>query len=206
MIFLIWGSKPMSSIRSASSSTKYEHLFMLVVPLSRKSRRRPGVATAISTPRSRSRACGPLEAPPKRQVIFRPKAWQKSIETSCTCWANSRVGNRTRTDGPSPRWRCGCLVIWTRAGSIKARVFPDPVLAIEMMSRPLMAIGHEIDWMTVGFWNFPYRSSWSCPGSGASLNSNTGRGIPRPSRVTWLAETHWSISYWSRRETAAFSW
>lgn len=36
-----------------------------------------------------------------------------------------------------------------------ASVFPEPVLAMETMSRPLIAIGQEIDWMTVGFWNFP---------------------------------------------------
>jgi len=57
MILRICGSNPMSSILSASSRTRYVHLFRFVVPLSRKSIRRPGVAMHISTPRSKSRAC-----------------------------------------------------------------------------------------------------------------------------------------------------
>lgn len=46
----------MSSILSASSSTKYVHRWRLVIPRSKKSISRPGVAITISTPRSRSRA------------------------------------------------------------------------------------------------------------------------------------------------------
>ncbi|EZA62251.1 hypothetical protein X777_00619 [Ooceraea biroi] len=60
----------MSSILSASSSTRYVHLRRFVVPRSRKSIRRPGVAMQISTPRSRSRACGPFGAPPKMHKSF----------------------------------------------------------------------------------------------------------------------------------------
>lgn len=53
----------MSSIRSASSNTKYVHRRKLVVPRSRKSIRRPGVAITISTPRSKSRACNQSKTP-----------------------------------------------------------------------------------------------------------------------------------------------
>lgn len=82
MILRICGSKPMSSMRSAvsnienivnisfhiyshlhahvpglpSSSTKYVHRAKLVIPRSRKSIKRPGVAITTSTPRSKSRA------------------------------------------------------------------------------------------------------------------------------------------------------
>lgn len=49
-IFRICGSKPMSSILSASSSTRYVHLRRLVFPASRKSMSLPGVAMQISTP------------------------------------------------------------------------------------------------------------------------------------------------------------
>jgi len=49
-IFLICGSKPMSSMRSASSSTRYVHRRRFVLPASRKSRSRPGVAMQISAP------------------------------------------------------------------------------------------------------------------------------------------------------------
>ena len=54
MIFLICGSKPMSSMRSASSSTRYVHRRRLVLPASRKSISLPGVAIQISAPRSSS--------------------------------------------------------------------------------------------------------------------------------------------------------
>ena len=40
-IFLICGSKPISNILSASSSTRYVHLFKFVFPASRKSNIRP---------------------------------------------------------------------------------------------------------------------------------------------------------------------
>jgi len=49
-IFLICGSKPMSSMRSASSSTRYVQRRRLVFPASRKSSSRPGVAIQISAP------------------------------------------------------------------------------------------------------------------------------------------------------------
>lgn len=55
-IFRIWGSNPMSNMRSASSNTKYVQRRKLVVPRSKKSKSRPGVAITISTPRSKSRA------------------------------------------------------------------------------------------------------------------------------------------------------
>ena len=44
------GSNPISSILSASSSTKYVTLLKLVVPASKWSIKRPGVAITISTP------------------------------------------------------------------------------------------------------------------------------------------------------------
>ena len=49
-IFLICGSKPMSSMRSASSSTRYVHRRRFVFPDSRRSSSRPGVAMQISAP------------------------------------------------------------------------------------------------------------------------------------------------------------
>ena len=60
----ICGSKPMSSMRSASSRTRYEIWCSRTMPPSRKSLRRPGVAMTSWTPKRRSRSCGPLEAPP----------------------------------------------------------------------------------------------------------------------------------------------
>ena len=54
-ILRICGSKPMSSIRSASSRTRYVQRRRLVFPASRKSIKRPGVAMQTSTPRETNR-------------------------------------------------------------------------------------------------------------------------------------------------------
>jgi len=143
----------MSSILSASSSTRYVHRRKLVIPRSKKSINRPGVAITISTPRSRSRACGPFGAPPNTQVlrtyVEKPKSWA----TLCICWANSRVGARTKAMGPSPRVSLSWLLMWTIAGSIYANVLPEPVCAIPTISRPLIAMGHPCAWIEVGSLN-----------------------------------------------------
>ena len=78
VFLLACGSNPMSSIRSASSNTKYVTRFKLVTLLSKKSISRPGVAITISGGcRSRSsRFCASLGAPPNTQQflirLFRP--------------------------------------------------------------------------------------------------------------------------------------
>ena len=56
--------KPMSSIRSASSRTRTSTWPRLTVRLPAWSSSRPGVATTISTPASRSRSCGGIGTPP----------------------------------------------------------------------------------------------------------------------------------------------
>mmetsp|Transcript_92550 Transcript_92550/g.287958 ORF Transcript_92550/g.287958 Transcript_92550/m.287958 type:complete len:212 (-) Transcript_92550:714-1349(-) len=63
-IFRTCGSKPMSSMRSASSNTRYVTRFRLVSPFSRKSISRPGVAMTTSTPSRRSRLCAERGVPP----------------------------------------------------------------------------------------------------------------------------------------------
>ena len=55
-ILRICGSKPMSSIRSASSNAKYCTWARETRALSKRSDKRPGVATRISTPLSSSRS------------------------------------------------------------------------------------------------------------------------------------------------------
>jgi len=35
-------------------------------------------------------------------------------------------------------------------GRMKPRVLPEPVLAIEIMSLPHIAVGHDTAWITVG--------------------------------------------------------
>lgn len=63
-IFRICGSNPISSMRSASSRTRYETCFRLIFRISRMSFNLPGVATTTSTPLSKSLNWGPLGAPP----------------------------------------------------------------------------------------------------------------------------------------------
>mmetsp|Transcript_35327 Transcript_35327/g.110081 ORF Transcript_35327/g.110081 Transcript_35327/m.110081 type:complete len:231 (-) Transcript_35327:420-1112(-) len=64
------GSKPMSSMRSASSRTRYTHRPTLHEPSRRKSFRRPGVATTQCGPPYRARICGWRGAPPKTQAVL----------------------------------------------------------------------------------------------------------------------------------------
>ena len=54
---------------SASSRTRYVTRLISIFLISIKSMRRPGVATTISQPRSKSRICGPFGAPPYTQVL-----------------------------------------------------------------------------------------------------------------------------------------
>lgn len=127
IIFRIWGSKPMSNILSASSKTRYVHLLRLVLPLSRKSMSRPGVAITISTPRSKSLACGPLGAPPNMHVFLICDVAPKSFATCCICCANSRVGARIKAIGPSPRARRDWLLMCTMAGSVYWKYITLPI-------------------------------------------------------------------------------
>ena len=65
----IWGSKPMSSMRSASSSTRYTTALAVMGGVrpcggSRKSFSRPGVATTRSHPPRMARSWPPLSVPP----------------------------------------------------------------------------------------------------------------------------------------------
>ena len=67
-------------------------------------------------------------------------AWPSGARASCTCWASSRVGTRTRPRGA----RRPCLTSApTRAssGRPKASVLPEPVAALPSTSRPARASG-----------------------------------------------------------------
>jgi hypothetical protein len=68
MILRMSRMKPMSSMRSASSSTSVSTLSRRTVPCCMWSSRRPGVATTMSTPRRNSVICGPMPTPPKITV------------------------------------------------------------------------------------------------------------------------------------------
>ena len=63
-IFFTSGQNPMSSMRSASSSTSAARWSNRKPPYRMWSIRRPGVATTTSTPASSARVCGPMSTPP----------------------------------------------------------------------------------------------------------------------------------------------
>jgi hypothetical protein len=66
---LIAGRKPMSSMRSASSSTSTLDRDRSTLPRSRWSIRRPGQATSTSTPRRSCSICGCMPTPPNSVVL-----------------------------------------------------------------------------------------------------------------------------------------
>ena len=99
-------------------------------------------------------------------------AWPSGARASCTCWASSRVGTRTRPRGA----RRPCLTSApTRAssGRPKARVLPEPVAALPSTSRPARASGRAEVWMANGRW-MPRRSSAVTSGWGRPSWWNVG--------------------------------
>ena len=144
--FLICGSKPMSSMRSASSRIKRFVLDRETTPRSTKSCNRPGVATSMSHPLASSRSCALASAPPYTTTArsggaaARVSSSNASRRASWWIWiASSRVGAMTTTEGEAARL---FLLNPSRApgssfemaGTKNAHVFPDPVCAHDMRS------------------------------------------------------------------------
>mmetsp|Transcript_25316 Transcript_25316/g.63323 ORF Transcript_25316/g.63323 Transcript_25316/m.63323 type:complete len:284 (-) Transcript_25316:116-967(-) len=184
------GSKPMSSMRSASSSTRYVVLRRLRWPSVTRSMRRPGVPTTTLGSSRSSRICPDRDAPPKTTVA-RTRAGRENLANSAwICIASSRVGASTTTAGPraSPRLAGaaggGCALTWTRAGRRKPSVLPLPVSAMPTTSRPFSRHGHAMLWTALGVLKFILRSSFSThAGKPASVKFWTGGGGSRPTRV-----------------------
>mmetsp|Transcript_17081 Transcript_17081/g.59917 ORF Transcript_17081/g.59917 Transcript_17081/m.59917 type:complete len:277 (-) Transcript_17081:275-1105(-) len=143
----IWGSKPMSSMRSASSSTRCTTLRRLTRPRSTRSTRRPGVATTMSQPRSSSRICVRMSAPPYTTQAWMPVRYVNLRASSKICDASSRVGATMRQLGyalrrpPSGTGSAPTVIIFWMTGNRKPPVLPDPVCAHAIMSRPARPIG-----------------------------------------------------------------
>ncbi len=131
------GMKPMSSMRSASSTTSICTPVISSLPRSKWSSRRPGVAIRTSTPRSSFSSWSEKETPPIKsaQESFWPLAYfSKDAET----WsASSRVGSMTRARGMRALERPA----FSRSiiGRVKAAVLPVPVWAMPSTSRPCRA-------------------------------------------------------------------
>mmetsp|Transcript_108371 Transcript_108371/g.349832 ORF Transcript_108371/g.349832 Transcript_108371/m.349832 type:complete len:287 (+) Transcript_108371:989-1849(+) len=144
--------KPRSSMRSASSSTKYVTRCRRRSPVLWRSRRRPGVAATIWQPFLRAATCGALFStpPPKRQTAPMPwgpwlpldEPWISFCASSAICTASSRTGASTRAMGEAACLCSGfCASMCTTAGSRYAKVLPLPVLAMPMMSWPASTSG-----------------------------------------------------------------
>ena len=88
--------KPRSSMRSASSSTKWRHLVEPQVLVSIRSQMRPGVPTTMSGPRRMRCSCGRRPTPPRMTQVEIGWPWAKLRIAASICSASSRVGARIR--------------------------------------------------------------------------------------------------------------
>mmetsp|Transcript_14569 Transcript_14569/g.37069 ORF Transcript_14569/g.37069 Transcript_14569/m.37069 type:complete len:217 (+) Transcript_14569:740-1390(+) len=154
------GSKPISSIWSASSRTRYDtasneiegEMPRLGSP-PHKSFKRPGVAMTMSAPCLSAPTCGPFGVPPYNTTTRARAAGANFSASPAICSANSRVGATTRTlgragsdsrhdnflgVGAGPR-----SAMRARAGKRNPHVLPLPVFATATMSWPAKAIGQD---------------------------------------------------------------
>src|SRR3569623_2947943 len=181
MISRIGSSKPMSSMRSASSSTSTLTWRRSSSFIRSSSCTRPGVPTTTCGACPSEASCGPSATPPVRVSSFRLGTPVASLRTCLLTWsASSRVGHSTRA----------CSLIWAASircsrASPKAAVLPLPVGAWAIRSRPSSRAGRLGAWTGVSCtwprasrpWN---RAGWR----GRSLNSfiphDTGSGARLP--------------------------
>ena len=167
----ISGRKPMSSIRSASSSTRYSRSGSLAYPYWKWSSNRPGVAAMRSTPLRNAVSCGFMPTPPYTAAAFR-SVWRASASKSAMIWsASSRVGAMTNARVvPRGFAMSSCMI-----GRRNAAVLPLPVAAHASRSRPFRAWGMASDWIGVG-WVKP-RSSMPRTRFGCRSSVEKDKGI-----------------------------
>ena len=144
--FLTSWMNPISSMRSASSSTKKASPSSRIYPCACRSSSRPGVDTSISTPFFSISICAPGLIPP----ISTPQRYGRylpyALIDSSICSASSRVGVSISARMP-PR---GLFVIRLSTGSENAAVFPVPVCAQPSTSLPSSAGGMAFSCMGDG--------------------------------------------------------
>mmetsp|Transcript_65645 Transcript_65645/g.161624 ORF Transcript_65645/g.161624 Transcript_65645/m.161624 type:complete len:204 (-) Transcript_65645:93-704(-) len=186
-------SKPRSSMRSASSSTRYDTLDTLQTFSCIRSSRRPGVATSTCTPFLSAARCSCLGTPPNTHTVETPMGCPAFSSTVALCIASSLVGATTSMTGVllfvSPS-----LLMCVNPGSPNARVFPDPVSAMPTRSLPLRQTGQHCAWMAVGLAN-PLHASMSFGSKGASEKLMIG----------WKSQRSTLTSFSSRHLSAPFS-
>ena len=136
-ILRIAGRNPMSSMRSASSSTSVCRAPNWTSLRSRKSSNRPGVATTIRAPLRMALSCGPSDKPPTTRAAGASCLPRNTLYCSTTCMASSRVGTSTSAAIPAAFRAPSRSMIGIR----NASVFPVPVWAVASTSLPSMACG-----------------------------------------------------------------
>mmetsp|Transcript_49705 Transcript_49705/g.106210 ORF Transcript_49705/g.106210 Transcript_49705/m.106210 type:complete len:269 (+) Transcript_49705:405-1211(+) len=148
------GSKPMSSMRSASSRTRKRTPLILRVWSRIRSVSRPGVPTTRSSlPPSwnMARSCSCLRCPPKTHTVLQPKASASGRASSWICCASSRVGASTTPTGPRSLRSVLLRVAASHSSGIKKPiVLPEPVWATPTTSRPASEMGSDCAWIGVG--------------------------------------------------------
>ena len=181
MISRIGSSKPMSSMRSASSSTSTRTPRRSRARLRSSSWTRPGVpTTTCGACCSSDASCGPSAMPPVSTSSLRLGMPVASRRTCLPTWsASSRVGHSTS----AWTWMSAGSRWWSRA-SPKAAVLPLPVGACAITSRPASSAGRLCAWIGVRVvWPKASRP-WNRAGaSGRSLNSTGGAAAGRDSSM-----------------------
>ncbi len=149
-ICLISGMKPISSIRSASSTTNILTSLSIIFPFAIWSRSRPGVAMRTSIPLSSFCSCFEAPTPPMRRAEVNSRCSAYAMKFSSSWRANSRVVSTMRALGIRIRNR----LAWARIsimGRRKAADFPVPVSAQARISRCMRMGGMTFCCMGVGF-------------------------------------------------------
>src|SRR5580700_2895088 len=218
MMRLMVGRKPISSMRSASSSTRMRTPPRAMSPRLRKSYNLPGVAITTCTPLRMDCNCDPSPTPPITTVARTVLPAAILTKVSWICRASSRVGLSMTARTPE---RAGSLASRWMMGRTNASVLPVPVCAVATTSRPASAGSMAWDWTGVGslkpFFNrllcrraergnseklFIFEF---CGGESTSRLPNGGRGVVDQLPVD-LSIAHlgaWQVMALSRRRAGA---
>lgn len=139
--------KPCFNISSASSSTVTFKLFSFMISLSRRSRRRPGVATIISAPSRISRICSCISAPPYTLTTLNSESFRRMLLISCLTWIASYLVGNTISILVLLLLNSSSLLNLSITGSEKAIVLPDPVRSLAIRSFPSVIVLNVSYWM-----------------------------------------------------------
>ena len=141
----IGSSKPMSSMRSASSSTSTRTPRRSSASFCTSSSTRPGVPTTTCGACASEASCGASGMPPHSTDSFRLAMPVASLRNCLPTWsASSRVGHSTSAWVPPAAGSILCS-----RPSPNAAVLPLPVGACAMRSRPCRIAGSACAWMGV---------------------------------------------------------